>query len=266
MGAMTGADETVVAEPRARQGRRGDRGRGRRRPRGAAARGRRGRGRRPPRRRGRGRPGATHLFECRTPGYFGWRWSVTVARASRQKSVTVDEIVLIPGPEASSRRSGCPTASGSSPATCRPATCFPWPTTTRAWSRRTPSATTRSTPTRSPDPHRRQGSRPGRVRTLSPEGPSSPRSGGTTATPAPRRPSRSPRRSRARPVASCPDLRLARRVLRRLRQRRRQRRRPRRGLRPRLRRPLGGPARQRHEPLPLPDQVIDDLDDELETF
>ncbi len=40
---------------------------------------------------------ATHLFECVRPGYHGWRWSVTVARASRQKSVTVDEIVLIPG-------------------------------------------------------------------------------------------------------------------------------------------------------------------------
>jgi len=43
---------------------------------------------------------ATHLFECRKPGYVGWRWSVTVARAPRQKVVTVDEIVLIPGPEA----------------------------------------------------------------------------------------------------------------------------------------------------------------------
>jgi hypothetical protein len=42
----------------------------------------------------------THLFECRRPGYLGWRWSVTVVRASRQKSVTVDEIVLIPGAEA----------------------------------------------------------------------------------------------------------------------------------------------------------------------
>jgi hypothetical protein len=43
---------------------------------------------------------ATHLFECLKPGYLGWRWSVTVARAKRQKVVTVDEIVLIPGPEA----------------------------------------------------------------------------------------------------------------------------------------------------------------------
>ena len=43
---------------------------------------------------------ATHLFECRKAGYSGWRWSVTVARAKRQKVVTVDEVVLIPGPDA----------------------------------------------------------------------------------------------------------------------------------------------------------------------
>ncbi len=41
----------------------------------------------------------THLFACTRPGYVGWRWSVTVARASRQKQVTVDEVVLIPGDE-----------------------------------------------------------------------------------------------------------------------------------------------------------------------
>jgi hypothetical protein len=39
----------------------------------------------------------THRFECRKPGYAGWHWSVTVARASRQKAVTIDEIVLVPG-------------------------------------------------------------------------------------------------------------------------------------------------------------------------
>jgi len=39
----------------------------------------------------------THLFACTRKGYAGWRWSVTVARASRQKTVTIDEIVLIPG-------------------------------------------------------------------------------------------------------------------------------------------------------------------------
>jgi hypothetical protein len=42
----------------------------------------------------------THLFACERPGYQGWRWSVTVARASRHKQVTVDEIVLIPSDEA----------------------------------------------------------------------------------------------------------------------------------------------------------------------
>ena len=42
----------------------------------------------------------THLFACTRAGYVGWRWSVTVARAPRQKLVSVDEIVLIPGDEA----------------------------------------------------------------------------------------------------------------------------------------------------------------------
>jgi hypothetical protein len=42
----------------------------------------------------------THLFECLQPGYVGWRWAVTVARASRAKVVTVSEVVLLPGPSA----------------------------------------------------------------------------------------------------------------------------------------------------------------------
>ncbi len=42
----------------------------------------------------------THLFECSKLGYRGWRWSVTVARAPRQKTVTVDEVVLLPGDDA----------------------------------------------------------------------------------------------------------------------------------------------------------------------
>jgi hypothetical protein len=42
----------------------------------------------------------THLFACTRRGYVGWRWSVTVTRASRQKTVTVDEVVLVPGEEA----------------------------------------------------------------------------------------------------------------------------------------------------------------------
>lgn len=42
----------------------------------------------------------THLFECVEPGYRGWRWAVTVTRASRAKAVTLDETVLLPGPDA----------------------------------------------------------------------------------------------------------------------------------------------------------------------
>ncbi|WP_405616281.1 DUF3027 domain-containing protein [Streptomyces sp. NBC_01508] len=41
----------------------------------------------------------THLFECKDMAYRGWRWAVTVARASRSKFVTLDETVLLPGPD-----------------------------------------------------------------------------------------------------------------------------------------------------------------------
>jgi hypothetical protein len=41
----------------------------------------------------------THLFTCLDPAYVGWRWAVTVARAARSKVVTVDECVLLPGPD-----------------------------------------------------------------------------------------------------------------------------------------------------------------------
>ncbi|MCW2902477.1 MAG: hypothetical protein JWO67_4742 [Streptosporangiaceae bacterium] len=39
----------------------------------------------------------THHFACLDPAYKGWHWAVTVARASRAKSVTVSECVLLPG-------------------------------------------------------------------------------------------------------------------------------------------------------------------------
>ncbi|MEE1938304.1 DUF3027 domain-containing protein [Streptomyces sp. TRM 70361] len=42
----------------------------------------------------------THFFECQEIGYRGWRWAVTVARASRARSVTLDETALLPGPDA----------------------------------------------------------------------------------------------------------------------------------------------------------------------
>ncbi len=42
----------------------------------------------------------THYFASTHRGYVGWNWAVTVTRASRQKSVTVNEIVLLPGADA----------------------------------------------------------------------------------------------------------------------------------------------------------------------
>lgn len=42
----------------------------------------------------------SHVFDCTRAGYRGWRWSVVVTRAPRQKTLTVDEVALLPGPEA----------------------------------------------------------------------------------------------------------------------------------------------------------------------
>lgn len=42
----------------------------------------------------------THRFACTRPGYVGWHWSVTVARADGYDELTVVEIVLVPGGEA----------------------------------------------------------------------------------------------------------------------------------------------------------------------
>jgi hypothetical protein len=41
----------------------------------------------------------THMFACTNAGYVGWRWAVTVSRAPRAKTVTIDEVVLLPGPD-----------------------------------------------------------------------------------------------------------------------------------------------------------------------
>ncbi|MEU9891523.1 DUF3027 domain-containing protein [Sphaerisporangium sp. NPDC051011] len=42
----------------------------------------------------------THFFACLDRAYRGWRWAVTVARASRARNVTISETVLLPGGEA----------------------------------------------------------------------------------------------------------------------------------------------------------------------
>lgn len=40
---------------------------------------------------------ATHRFTCTSTAYVGWQWSVTLARAPRQKHATVCEAGLVPG-------------------------------------------------------------------------------------------------------------------------------------------------------------------------
>jgi len=42
----------------------------------------------------------THRFVSNAPGYRGWLWAVTVARAPRARVVTIDEIAMLPGPDA----------------------------------------------------------------------------------------------------------------------------------------------------------------------
>lgn len=42
----------------------------------------------------------THRFAAQRPGYHGWEWFVTVARAPRSKKVTVCELGMLPGDDA----------------------------------------------------------------------------------------------------------------------------------------------------------------------
>jgi len=42
----------------------------------------------------------SHLFDAHVPGYRGWHWAVTVAKAGIEQQVTVSEMALIPGSEA----------------------------------------------------------------------------------------------------------------------------------------------------------------------
>jgi hypothetical protein len=42
----------------------------------------------------------THIFASGLPGYVGWHWAVTVALVPGEDTVTVDEVVLLPGDSA----------------------------------------------------------------------------------------------------------------------------------------------------------------------
>jgi hypothetical protein len=43
---------------------------------------------------------AVHYFATLDPAYLGWRWAVTVAHAAESATATVDDVVLLPGPDA----------------------------------------------------------------------------------------------------------------------------------------------------------------------
>lgn len=42
----------------------------------------------------------THRFACTLAGYPGWEWQVTVTRAEHSSDVSINEVALIPGPDA----------------------------------------------------------------------------------------------------------------------------------------------------------------------
>ncbi|MDR1385999.1 MAG: DUF3027 domain-containing protein [Propionibacteriaceae bacterium] len=70
---------------------------------------------------------ATHAFVCLHPGYLGWYWAVTVARASRQKEATVDEVVLLPGAESLRAPDWVPWADRIGPGDVAPGLLMPTP-------------------------------------------------------------------------------------------------------------------------------------------
>jgi len=69
----------------------------------------------------------SHLFACPHPGYRGWQWSVTVARASRAKAVTVNEVVLLPGEGALLSSSWLPWTDRIQPGDVTPGVLMPSP-------------------------------------------------------------------------------------------------------------------------------------------
>lgn len=70
---------------------------------------------------------ATHVFACLNPAYVGWVWAVTLARAVRAKTVTVDEVVLLPGPDALVAPAWLPWSSRVQPGDLGPGDVLPTP-------------------------------------------------------------------------------------------------------------------------------------------
>jgi len=71
----------------------------------------------------------SHHFACPHPGYRGWHWSVTVTRAARARTATVDEVVLLPGSDALLAEHWVPWAERVQPGDVGPGMLMPAPDT-----------------------------------------------------------------------------------------------------------------------------------------
>ena len=69
----------------------------------------------------------THHFACPHHGYRGWRWAVTLTRAPRARTATVDEVVLVPGADALLAAEWVPWADRIRPGDVTPGTLLPTP-------------------------------------------------------------------------------------------------------------------------------------------
>lgn len=68
----------------------------------------------------------THLFACAMPGYRGWVWSVSLARAPRQKVATVCEAHLVPADDALLAPAWVPWADRVRPGDLEPSMVLPY--------------------------------------------------------------------------------------------------------------------------------------------
>jgi hypothetical protein len=67
----------------------------------------------------------SHAFACLLPGYRGWRWTITLARAPRARVATVSEVTLLPDEEALVAPEWLPWADRLAPGDLQPGVVIP---------------------------------------------------------------------------------------------------------------------------------------------